>query len=351
MLTTLPQNTLLDLQPWVGQRSATFRFQRINGVTGEQLGDIHPIRNASLSHDTSRVITRQLNLSLGAEDTAAINPLTDRILVSMQLGDGSVWPLGRYMFTDETQVVVTSGNLANCTLSDEMFLVDQELIVGYDGFKKNAAQIYEEVLTGLPVTFTIEQGIATMSQAWTIGSNRGSLLDAVAVTGDYFSPWFGNDGDMHLIRTFNPADEVPQFDWDAGNQVYRDGISQTSNILTAPNRFVVVSNTNAGNGALVGVANVPNTAPNSFLNRGFYITDTKTLQLTDQGQAQEVANGLANRRTLFETVTVNTAPDPRHDSYDVIFWRSSLWLELSWTMSLLEGGRMSHTLRKGYKGA
>jgi hypothetical protein len=348
MLTTLPQHTLLDLQPWVGQRSSTFRFERINGVSGEFLGEIHPIRNASLSHDTSRVIKRQLTLNLGKEDAAAINPLVDRIVVSMLLGDGSVWPLGRYMFTDTSEVIFTSGELANVTLNDEMFLVDQQLTVGYDGFSKNAAQIYEEVLAGLPVTFTVEQSISTMSQSWTIGTNRGSLLDAVAVTGDYFSPWFGNDGEMHLIRTFNPADQVPQFDWDSGNQVLRDGITQTSNILTAPNRFIVVSNSNVSDLPIVGIADVPVTAPNSFLNRGFYIANVQTLQVTDATQAQAVATGLANRQTIFETVNLGTAPDPRHDSYDVIFWKGALWLELAWSMALIEGGRMSHTLRKGY---
>jgi hypothetical protein len=351
VLTTLPQHTLLDLQPWVGQRSCTFKFDWINGITGEVLGQLNPIRNATLSHDTTRVIKRQLQLNLGVEDAEAVNPLADRVLVSMQLGDGSTWPLGRYMFTDMTKVVFTSGELASVTLNDEMFLVDQQITVGYDGFGKSALTIYEDQLADLPITFNIEQsGVSTMSQSWTIGTNRGSLLDAVAVAGDYFSPWFANDGQMHVIRTFNPANEIPQFDWDSGNQVMRDGITETSNILTAPNRFIVVSNTSAAKQSVVGIADVPVTAPNSFLNRGFYITNVTTLQLTDANQAQSVANGLANRLTVFETASVTTAPDPRHDSYDVIFWRGSSWLELGWNMSLIEGGRMTHTIRKAYSG-
>ena len=99
---------------------------------------------------------------------------------------------------------------------------------------------------------------------------------------------------------------------------------------------------------IVAFADVPANAPNSFTNRGFYISQVRTLQLASSSQAIAVANGLANRGTVFETVTLSTAPDPRHDSYDVIHWNGSLWLELAWTMSLLEGGAMSHTLRKGY---
>lgn len=350
MLTTLPQNELLDLQPWVGQRSATFQFKRINGLTGEFLGYINPIRTATLAHDTSRTIKRQLNLSLGKEDSAAISPLTDRILPSMTLGDGSVWPLGRYMFTDDTETVFTSGNLSNVVLHDEMFLIDQQIIIGYDANSKTLTSAYGDLLTGIPVDFVAEPSGFLMAQTWTVGTQRGSIMSDIALTADYFSPWLGNDGQLHAIRTFNPADRVPQFDWDSGNQVYRIGITQTSNILTAPNRFVVISNTNANMGPVVGIATVPPNAPNSFANRGFYITDTQTLQLSDASQAQAVASGLANRQTIFETVTLETSPDPRHDSYDVIHWQDALWLELAWTMEMKEGGRMSHTIRKGYLG-
>ena len=187
-----------------------------------------------------------------------------------------------------------------------------------------------------------------MTQSWGIGSTRGQILDALAVAGDYFSPWFGNDQKMHLIRTFNPAGSVPQFDYDAGHQVFRDGITETSNILVAPNRFVVISNTGASAAPVVGTATVPPGAPNSFTNRGFYVTKVVTLQLTDLAQAEAVAAGLANRQTIFETVSLNTPPDPRHDSYDVIVWKGDLWLELAWSMQLVEGGTMSHTMRKGY---
>lgn len=348
MFTTLPQNTLLDLQPWVGQRTSTFTFNLLNGVTGEQLGQVNPLRGSRLSHDTTRIIKRQLNLNLGVVDTALISPLTDRIEVSMKLGDGSVWPLGRYMFTDESKTRFTSGKLGNLTLNDEMFLVDQELTVGFDATNKLVTQCYLELLADLPIAFTVEPSTFLMSQSWTLAAHRGQILDALALAGDYFSPWFGNDKKLHLIRTFNPADKIPQFDWDSGNQVMRQGIIETSAILTAPNRFLVVSNTNAQNGPIAAVATVPPTAPNSFANRGFYITKEETLQLTTQAQAESVATGLANRLTVFETAQLNTALDPRHDSYDVIAWQGSLWLELAWSMDFSAGGQMTHTIRKAY---
>lgn len=348
MLTTIPFNDLLDLQPWVGQRSSTFTFELINGLTGEHLGFITPIRNAQLTHDTSRTIKRQLTIALGVVDTEFVDPLTARVLLSMRLGDGSVWPLGRYMFTDDTMTRFTSGRLSNVVLADEMFLIDQEISEGFDSSGLTTTSSYEILLSDFDVTFVSDASDGlVMAQSWTVGSHRGSIMESLAVAGNYFSPWFGNDSALHLIRSFDPATQVPQFDWDAGNQVIREGIVESSNILTAPNRFMVISNTSA-NEPIVGIANVSVTAPNSFANRGFYITATSTLQLSDASQAAAVARGLANRLTIFETVNLATAIDPRHDSYDVIFWRDNFWLELSWGMQLTEGGKMTHTLRKAY---
>jgi hypothetical protein len=348
-VTLLPFDPLLDLPPWVGQRQATFRFLRTDGVTGEDLGYIHPLRGASLTHDTTRTIKRQLSLSLGEEDTAVINGIRDRITVTMVFPDGSTYPLGKYMFTDSTRQVFTSGRLGQMALNDEMFLVDQSIGAGFNAFEFSTTTAITEILDPLPVEMSIEASPFLSSQSWAIGSGRGSILEALAVTGDYFSPWFGNDEKIHFIRSFDPATKVPQFDWDEGNQVLRAGITETDDLLTAPNKFVVISNTaNDTTNAVVGIASVPPTAPHSFTNRGFEILQQEDLQLTDVDQALAVASNLANRQTIFERVSLTTAPDPRHDSYDVIRWQGDLWLELAWSMALTEGGGMNHLLRKAY---
>lgn len=347
-LTTIPFDPVLDLAPWVGQRSSTFRFRLVNAVTGERLGDIHPIRGGSLTHDTSRIIKRQLNISLGTQDTAAVNPITDRIELSMVVNDVE-WPLGRYMFTDQTKQVFTSGNLSNVVLNDEMFLVDQEVTNGINSVGFSIAVTLNVLLGELPIEYTLEPSPYISAGAWSRGQTRGSILESLAVAGDLFSPWFGNDSAMHFIRTFNPANQIPAFDFDSGYKVLREGISETSDLLTAPNRFVVISNSpNNPDVQVVAVADVPQNAPNSFINRGFIIAKTEDLQLTDVGQALAVAQGLVNRQTIFERVTLTTAPDPRHDSYNVILWQGELWLELAWSLDLAEGGTMTHVIRRGY---
>jgi hypothetical protein len=350
-LTTFPADPHHVLPSWIGQRSATFRFEWINGVTGELLGELHPLRGASLSHDTTRTIKRQLNLSLGVQETAAVNPLTDRVDLFMvfHVEQPHEHPLGRFMFTDASREKYTIGKIGSFILNDEMFLVDQEIPVGINGRKQNVGTVISTVLAGLGIRFDLAATPFTSAESWPVGTTRGQVLESLAVTGDYFSPWFGNDQQLHFIRSFDPATQVPQFDFDSADQVLRTNIIESDDLLTAPNRFVVISNAPDDSAtAVVGTADVPATAPHSITNRGFVIQKTVDLQVTNLSQAQAVAQNLALRRTVFERINLVTVPDPRHDSYDVIKWQNDLWLELAWNMSLDAGGTMSHLLRKAY---
>lgn len=351
-LTTLPNNPVLDLNTGIGQSGVTYKFKLLNGVTEEQLGYLNPIRNASLSHDTTRTIKRQLSLTLGVADVARVDPLTARVEPIMVASDGTEWPLGRYVFTDISYQDFTSGSLANAVLNDEMFVVDQQITEGVDGgLDKNIEQIILAVMKGLPFTVMVEPTLYEADgMSWASGTNRGQILEALALNGDYFSPWFGNDRSLNFVRAFNPADRVPDFNFDNGRQVAQASVLRSSDILLAPNRFTVISNTmdTFFNNAITATVDTPPTAPNSFANRGFYIPLTVTVQASTGAQATAIAKNLAQRNQVYERINLTTAPDPRHDSYNVILWQGALWLELAWMLNMTPGGAMTHLLRKSY---
>lgn len=350
LLTTFPHDPLLDLAPWVGQRQATFRFQRFNGVTGEELGEIYPLRGATLSHETTRITKRQLNMDLGVLDTAEINTLTDRIRVFMVFPNGAEYPMGVYMFSDGSRQLYTSGQIGTMALADEMFLVDQQITAGISGAGFATAAVIQQVLEGLPIRYEMEPSQYMSMESWGSGTNRGQILEQLSISGDYFSPWFDNQGTLQFIRTFDPADKLPDFDFDAHNNVIREPIILTDDLIQAPNRFQVNSTaSNDLNQEVSATFDVPPTAPHSVARRGFVVASVSNLPLSDSSQAAAVAEGLARRQTVFERVTLTTAPDPRHDSYNVIRWHGEKWLEIGWSMSLMAGGAMSHLLRKVYE--
>lgn len=364
-LITTPHDPQLDGALWVGQRSATFRFDRIDGVTGQNLGELHPVRDQppTLSHDTSRTIKRTLSpLVLDEVDTALVDPVNNRIAVTMFIGDFE-WPLGRYVFINQTKIRTTRGQRSSSSLVDEMFIVDQKIETAFscnvltgDGntiFNGEIVNVaVERLLFGLPVTVTLEPSAFGSIGSWPQGTNRGRILDDLALDGDYFSPWFDNTGVMRMIRSFDPATRVPAFDWDTNRVVIRDSIAEVSDLVSAPNKVIVVSNTpgvvGAGTSPVFGVYNVPSSAPHSELNRGFTITDVRELQVASIAQAAAVAANIGQRETVFEYVDLTTPPDPRHDSYDVVRWQGSNWLELAWSLQLREGGDMRHSMRKAY---
>lgn len=349
-MTTKPFDDQLDLARWVGQRSATFRFRRVHGVTNEPLGDITPISNTVpvLSHDTSRTIKRQVTMSLGAADTATIDPVAERITIAM-LMKGVEFPLGRYVFTSHNELRYTSGRLGVVTLYDEMFVVDQQLETGFTALGGSVGTDVLRLVTGLPVSVIIDPTDFSSTGSWNAGTTRGQALNALAVQGDYLSPWFANDGKMHVVRTIDPGSTIPALNWDAGSVVFLGSVIETNDLLSAPNRFVVISNSgDAGDAAIVGTYDVPASAPHSVQNRGFIIPDVQDIQVMTTAQATAAARNLGLRQTIFERREIATPPDPRHDSYDVVRWDGVNWLEIAWSMTLIEGGAMSHILRKAY---
>lgn len=351
-LTTFAHDPDLDLDPWIGQRKASFKFFITDAVTNERLADIKPIRDTApkLTHDTTATIKRQLNIQLGTRDTATVDPVSQRLSPYMVFPGGREMPLGKYMFSSAELEQYTSGDLGRYTLTDEMFLVDQQLTKGITGYNTGIPALISMVLDGLPIVFELETAPYISSESWGFGSSRGQVLETLAISGSYFSPWFNNYGIMRFIRAFNASDRICDFDFDSGNKVMRQGIVKGNNVLSAPNTFIVTSNSSSeGNTApIIGIARVAPTAPNSVEKRGFQIVSQQSLQVTNNAQAAAVAYGLAQRQSTLENVTLITPPDPRHDGYNVIRWNRSNWLELAWDMTLVEGGTMTHRLRKTY---
>lgn len=350
VLTTKDFDERLDLARWVGQRQATFIFRRVLGSTGEPLGEINPIRDTVpvLAHDTSRTIKRQLTIALGVRDTELINPVTDRISVAMLI-HGVEYPLGRYTFTDHNELQFQERELGNMTLFDEMFIVDQQLETTFasQGGTVNA-ELLRLIKNTAPLN-NVEFSPYFATGSWNAGTTRGQVINALAVQGDYFTPWLANDSRFKMIRTVDPGTAVPALNWDAGNTVFLGNVAKTNDLLTAPNRFVVISNSGDANDASIfGTYDVPSSAPHSIANRGFVIPSVQDLQAKTSDQATAMARQLGLTQTIFERREIATAPDPRHDSYDVIHWDGDNWLEIAWSMALIEGGLMSHTLRKAY---
>lgn len=346
-----------DLPRSVGQRSGTFRWRLRDGRTGVVRGELTPLRDSSpqLSHDTTSTISRRISqVTLGVTDAGLINPLTDRVDLSMITVTGrrrKEWPLGRYMVADATSLETSGGTTSPITLFDEMFIVDQQLDVGFNAGGRAVDVAIVALLDGLPIgDVQVDATDQTTANGWSAGTSRASALNDLANLGGYFKPWFNHAGRLRALRAFEPADRPPTIDLDAAPRVVAGSVTRSNDLLTAPNRYVAVSN-DLGEGQtapIVGVYDIPSSAPHSISQRGFVLPEVKDVQVASVQQAQVYARTVGIQEAVYERVELTTPADPRHDGYDVVRWDRALWLETGWQMTLTVGGPMRHTLRRAY---
>lgn len=356
VLTTQPPNPVLDLPAYIGQRAATFRFDLVDAVTGYR-EPIHPVSDSppTLTHNTRNTVKRSITgMQLTRADTAKFNSITSRLEPFMIIR-GVEYPLGRYVPASQLRQRHTSGITSTAGFYDEGIIVDQQLDTSFGplapSITESVVSLLNRLLSPLPIDFYLEPSPYSSAGSWSIGTRRGSVVETLAEDGDYLSPWFDHASIMQFRRSFDPATAIPTFDLDAGNRVLRDRILESDDLTNLPNRYIVIGNGTGVVGAtnqIVGVADVPSSAPHSILNRGFVIPSTVTRQVSSPEQAAAQAQALALYRTAVEQVELLTPPDPRHDSYDVLRWQGVNWLEVSWSLPMAEGSNMQHVALRAY---
>lgn len=351
-LTKTRVNLELDGPRYIGQRSASWRFDIVDIVTGYRQA-IHPVvsSSAGIRHDTRSTIKRQITgLTLNRDDTAAFNSISSRLEPFMLIG-GTEFQVGRYVPSDWARFPMSSGTTSSASFYDEGFIIDQQIPNSFGANTVNGEMVtsmLQRFLVSYPIKYFIEGVLQSYKSigAWGAGTRGGFILEQLALDGDFLSPWFDNTSTLRFIRSVEA--ELPSFDFDDGT-VNRDNIIESDNLISAPNRFVVIGNGAASLGeSLVGVADVPSSAPHSIANRGFVVTEVVNRQVTTAAQAGAIAVNLARNQTFVEQVELQTPGDPRHDSYDVVLWQEKRWVEIAWTLPFNVTSPMSHVLRRSY---
>lgn len=349
-------DAVLNGQPYVGQRSTTWRFDLVDAITGYRR-EIHPLISgqSGIRHDTQSTVKRTITgLFLDRDDTAAFNSITSRLEPFMII-NGEEFQVGRYVPSDWARFPISSGTTSSTSFLDEMFIIDQQISNAFGALQPTGdivSAMIERFLRQFPtITSHVESMLVPYQSAgsWSAGTRGGFIVDQLALDGDYLSPWFDNSSTLQFKRSFDASNMIPTFDYDSGSQVISGNIIESDNLINAPNRFVVIGNgSESFGGEVVGSADVASSAPHSITNRGFVVADVSNRQITSQGQASAIALNLARNQTLVEQVELSTLADPRHDSYDVVRWQGDNWMELSWNLPFNADGVMSHVLRKAY---
>jgi hypothetical protein len=339
---------LLDLD--VASRRSTVRFDLLDASL-VRIGEIHPDRDQvpTIDNDTTRSIKRTLqNVFVRYDEAEFIDELTMRVAPFWVLENSREFPLGVFLFADAQRQRTTKGAVLSATLVDMCQILDQSdgVIVAYPAGQNVAAAIVAELRAGGITRFQVDPtGVAIdMTIAWAPTVTRLDRLTDLCNLAGFFPPYFDASGLCVCRGIGDPSLGDPTLTLDG--IAYRNSIVERTDQLDAPNRYVVIGS-GATDTPIVGIYDIPSALPWSAQNRGFISAHTETISgVADTQTANVMAQAMAARDGAgFRHIELDSAPDPRHDSFDLVTWDGDIWLETGWRLPLVEGGEHHHTLR------
>jgi hypothetical protein len=346
-----------------GQRAESFRFELLDRFNSF-LGDITVDATSapSITNNINRTVKRQMSgLVLPPSVTADINTLTERVRPWMRFEDGQEYPLGVFLFADASRRLASSGSVDLSFVGDayttEGACLDQLITLNQANrginFYGPGHSIYDALQQQLDAAGVIDYQIdatdATIADwvVWKSDATRLQIINDLAAMAGFYSLYFDNHGTAILRKV--PAMEAvePVLMYDAGRNVYADSIVESDDQLDAPNVYLV---TNSGftSGPIWGEWQLPASAPHSYDNRGFWVVsshDVQGVESNAQARAMAKAIGQADYQT-YRWVNLDSAIDPRHDTFDVAGWKGDKYREQGWGFTLQAGAGQSHEFRR-----
>jgi hypothetical protein len=341
----------------VATRGESVRFDLLDQAN-VKIGELHPSKTSipTINNDTSRAIKRTLQgVTLLPDEEADVDTITNKLQPVWLLEDDSEWPLGIFMWGDATRTRGTYGLNMSATLVDQSFMVDQKIpeSVSYvPGDRIDVALEAQAVLAGIddvsvtPSTASIGGTGAT----WPAGDSRLKVMTDLCALAGYFDPYFDNDGTLICRPAVDPSTVDITLDYPEGaaasGRIIVATMSESDDLLTAPNRYIATSNAATASEVLAQF-DIPADAPNSIERRGFVIPEMVSLSALDNNDAALAAAQAryAQGRTSYRWVEFDAVADPRHDTYDVVGYLGDRGRETSWSLQLTTGGLHHHSLR------
>lgn len=343
------QNDLLDLRAHIGQRAESIEYNLMND-SGRIIGRLHPqLGGVSVRCDTTAQIKRTLNgLTLAAAEYDDINPFADRVAPRWVLEDGTVWPLGVFYFTSAP----TARDLVKCgPLFDKSILLDQQLLDPY-GVPANGlvATAMEEVALRAGFNDAIVSGTDTKVAAdQPIGFPAGEstwrdVVEHLAQLAGFLSPYIGLDNRLHFVPPPPMVRSPRTITYDSHESRIHPNPERDPNLLDAPNVHVVVA-TGRSEEPVTARAFIDGRLPwSKESNGGRIIAEVHKLQgIATTAQAQAMANQYAiTSADDYEVLTFTSAPDPRHDLFEIIAVNGVVYRELGHELTCAPGGAHTH---------
>lgn len=344
-------NRLLD----AGQYAATFELTAEDDA-GPFL-ELHPLQVPTLRADTRASVHRTITgLTLPAHERALIDPLANRVRVTMRLSDGTRWPCGLYLFASGAGTLATTNAEFTGTLYDLGLVLESPIPYTYG---VAPGQLLTDAITWLLVDAGLDDVDVDPSDQragaplnWPAGTARRQVLAALCDLAGYVPVHFTNAGTARARKPY-PLELGAGHNYErsrASSRVLDGDINEA--LITAPGAHLVIGS-GVSAGAVTGYAEVPFTNPlNPTRRRHTRVEVHRPQGVTDSAHARAVAEAHAARQpTDYRTVTMTTVLDPRHDLFELVDFALpdsplEAWRETTFGYPLGPPFTMSHDLER-----
>lgn len=320
----------------------TFSAIKPNGKATE----VHPIVGGSLSYDDSSDVRCTLTgLAWTPDEAEKFDPVRDFLIVYLSL-DGVTYTMGHFYAT-------SSSRQKDVFLTEEETVEDILHIDFGDAFVKlqqsderaraaltgaDPAVIIRELAEDAGFDTSIANTIALLGNdvVWAPFTSFIEIINALYPVAGFRAPWSDHDGLFRAVSAQVIETEIIPLDdlTPVANSVV---VSET--YLSAPNRVVVWDDSALY--PLVGRWEAPASAPHSFANRGYWVTESSQQQGLQDIEAADQAAAAIGERLTARTLNVQIFPTHRIDGPTVISYDDALWLIRRWDLSTTPGAVMS----------
>ena len=338
-------------------------------TSGADVPRAHHVMPPIMQNDVSRVPHRQLqNMVIAPSSSAHINPVTQRIRPVWRIqnpatpGGYDDYPLGVFLFADATAHLWSWGLEMDGTMHDQGIILAQPIVSSITfapGTPCTTAILAVAAMVNLG-TPTVDASPAVIGtpNLWAAGRDTyEKVLEDLCSLAGFLPPYFDNLGTLVCRQAPDLGSAVPDFSYGlaapgiVAGAVLEGTVTTSSDLLTAPNIYIAVD-TGSTASPIVGVYAIPDSAPNSYSNRGFWVP--KVLQQQGLGSpdaAQAMAKAAYSADpAAFTWVGFGSVVDPRHDTFNIVAFNGVNYREANWRMRLEPGAGQEHDLR-GYVNA
>lgn len=305
--------------------------------------EIHPSTTGQLSYDDGNSSRYELKgLVFLPTSMRIFNPSTDYLQVYLIIDEGT-YNFGRYYATSlsrQKDVILSPedeeiSDLVHIDFADGFVKLQQSTeapIVVLSGADPSDIMRDAAEMAGFPTAIAASESLMGSDTAWDAFTSLYEVVDSVYPIAGHRAPWISFAGVFRSIAarqgTIEPI-TLESLDPVAGTVT----ISET--FLSAPNRVVVYDD--AAEYPLVGVWNAPASAPHSFANRGYYVTQAEAQQGLANIAAATAAAATIGEQLTARTLNASVFPTPALDGPKVLEYDGSFWLIRSWSLGTEPG--------------